>query len=48
LSDDGLLVNTGTGYVSSLQPGQTGKWDAWAGSDSFDKCHAEVDTVYEG
>jgi hypothetical protein len=46
-ADDGTLVDTGLGSVSSLAPGQTGEWDAYVGRDDFDKCKIADHEVYD-
>lgn len=44
---DGTLVDSGTGSVSGLRPGQTGEWDASYFGDTYARCSADIGSVFE-
>jgi len=45
--DNGVLIDSGLGSVSGLDPGQTGIWDASFFGDDYARCRADIGSVFE-
>lgn len=45
--DSGTLVESGFDSVRGLRPGQTGQWDAAFFGDDYNRCSADISSVFE-